>query len=827
MINLFLKNIMSKQTYRTLNNIINSIRELSSESDFAGREYDSLENFLLSMSFSFLYGIFTTDKKKCDNKPLHSSGDLKVYLPESSSSEFPFGDNFMLPDSFVKAFSRIFKEEGSELPAIIHEFFLENFPDGKLCEKSRKKTGVFYTPHPVTEYIVNKTLGGRIDHALEGMKSALKTCDMDSFIEIWEEMKNLRVVDPSCGWGIFLLHSYRKLSEFHRTSGKLARLLIEKEACLPFDAFDMLSEEYVDFAGKIEKLKEICITGKNPGIMIISSNIFGFDIDEKAVKIARHILLSEAGASPDRLTGTNTNIVYADFIKGFAEIKNYRFDLVLGNPPYFTIGGGGKGKSKTEYHAILNQDPFFSRFFRSQSDIFYYFVAGGIELLKSGGQLSFITPSYWLENEYADLLRESMVKTCKIEEIINFTPVRVFETRRGKPVNVDTTIFRMRKADVISEKKPESIFNAYIPVTEKGSANSLSYREFLENMMRTGNNSEVGSKVHRISVIQEELSGGKWIISPHREILSLMRKDGEKILPLGDISKSILEKFPGEFKSFPQKIITGVCSIGQGQETGLSEVFLLKDDLARELGLEREILKPVVKNSHVLRYGLSESGSVMIMLTNEDDISLYPKTMEYLEKHRLALEDRQRVKIKVRQWFAISIPQNYRIFDEAVKILVPYRATENRFAIDAGRHFNDGGDVRGIVINDGMKETFSYEYLTALLNSRLLTFWFQYCGKRKGNIFEYFTNPMSRIPIRIPDNSEKISLELLVAHVQDLYCELRKGSSLKTDETGEDKISGKISEVEGEIDRIVYQIYGISSLHIKIIEDSVRSGIRK
>ena len=817
---------MSKKTYRTLNNLIKSIREISSENGFDEEEYNSLENFLLSISFSFLYGIFNTDKKNYDRNPLHSSEDLRRYVPEAFLNEFPFTGNIILPDHFIRTFGKMFTEEGCELPAIIHEFFLENFSEGKVCEKGRKKTGVFYTPHPIVEYIVDKTLGRRINYALEVLKSSLITCNMDSFIDTWEEMKNIRVVDPSSGWGIFLLHSYRRLSEFHMTAGKLARLMIEKEACMPFDAFDMLSEEYVDFAAKIEKLKEICITGKNPGAMITGNNIFGFDIDRKAAKIARHILLSEAGAAPDGFSGTNNTIIYTDFIKGFADIKKHRFDFVLGNPPYFSIGGGGKGKSKTEYHAILNLDPFFSRFFRSQSDIFYYFVAGGIELLKPGGQLSFITPSYWLENEFADLLRESMVRQCKIEEIINFTPVRVFETRRGKPVNVDTTIFRIRKTDADPMINREKIFKAYIPVTEKGSANSLSYKEFLDNIEGACENQGNGSKIHKIPISQEELSGGKWILSPHREILSLMKKDMEKILSLGDISSNTLDKFPGEFINFKGKKIAGVCSIGQGQETGLSEVFLLKDELALDLGLEREILKPVVKNSHVLRYGLSESGSVMIMLTDEDDISLYPRTKDYLEKHRSALESRQRVRTKSRKWFAISIPQNYRIFDEAVKILVPYRATENRFAIDRGRHFNDGGDVRGIAINDRMKDIFSYEYLAALLNSRLLTFWFQQCGKRKGNIYEYFTNPMSRIPIRVPDISEKQALELLVSQVQDLYATMRTGNNLNKFNYTPDKIHGKISEVEGEIDRIVYQIYGISSLHIKVVEDSITSGTK-
>lgn len=815
---------MSKKTYRILNNTINSIRELSSEENFIGGDYNSLENFLLSVSFSFLYGLFSENTNRIALNSPHTAADLKTFIPDLILKEFPFTDNFILPDHFIKTFTKMFKDEGHELPAIIHEFFLENFPGGKLCEKSRKKTGVFYTPHRITQYIADKTLGERTASALTEMKDALDSCDIGSFIDKWEEIRSLRVVDPSCGWGIFLLHSFGKLAEFHRAAGKLARLMIEKEACNPFDAYDMLSDEYVDFTGKIEKLNEICRTGKNPGPVIINSNIFGFDIDEKAVKTARHILLSEAGVSPDGTSPVKTNIVYADFIKGFGEIRKIRFDFVLGNPPYFTIGGGGKGKSKTEYHALLSEDPFFRSFFRSQSDIFYYFVTGGIELLKPGGQLSFITPSYWLENEFADLLRESMVKNCNIEEIINFTPVRVFETRRGKPVNVDTTVFRMRKKASAGEKNGKGVFNAYIPLVDKDSAGTLSYGEFLDGMMTSGEDAGTGERVHSISINQGDLSGGKWIISPHNKILTLMKKDGEMILPLGDILKNTLEKFPGEFESFNGNGMSGVCSVGQGQETGLSEVFLLKDDFARQLGLEREILKPVLKNSHILRYGLSESGFVMILLTDEDDISQYPRTLEYLENHRSALEARQRVRIGVRKWFSISIPQNYRIFDEPVKILVPYRAPHNRFAIDRGRHFNDGGDIRGIVINEGMKSSFSYEYLTALLNSRLLTFWFQQCGKRKGNIYEYFTNPMSRIPIRIPDKLMKETLEQLVIRVQDLYRALRSDCTNDKTYAGPGKISGKISEVEWEIDRIVYQIYGISNLHVKIIEDTVKSG---
>jgi hypothetical protein len=367
---------------------------------------------------------------------------------------------------------------------------------------------------------------------------------------------------------------------------------------------------------------------------------------------------------------------------------------------------------------------------------------GSLKVLKPGGALSFIVPSYWMENEFADRLRAFVLKESNIEEIINFSPHPVFETLEGTRAGVDTSIFRLtKKSKMLSMPAPPfSVFRSPAPSSRKTIPENA--EAFLQEI-RSDGDGVLREKVNALT-----LGAGKWILASKATRLSFTVKDGVEIFPLGDIMPLQKAQYPDEFIDMDDKEIQGICSIGQGQEAGFSRAFTVSMEKAAFDQLEPQLLKPLVKSRHVKKWYLENSNQLIITIRDEDDIDKYPNIKKHLEFYREILEKRQRVVTGQRKWYSLSIPQNMELFATIPKIVVPYRSTTNTFALDKTGHFNDSGDVRAIAIKPRWQKKVTYEYILALLNSRLTGYWYEQAGKKKGEMFEFFSQPMSRIPVK-------------------------------------------------------------------------------
>lgn len=108
------------------------------------------------------------------------------------------------------------------------------------------------------------------------------------------------------------------------------------------------------------------------------------------------------------------------------------FDIVIGNPPYRLCQ-----PSNTSDH-LLN---YYKKYFKVASykiDLFHLFFERGIDLLKTKGVLSYITPNTYLTNKYIKPLRQYILDTCKIHTIVNHD--KVFDT-----ASVDTATIILSK----------------------------------------------------------------------------------------------------------------------------------------------------------------------------------------------------------------------------------------------------------------------------------------------------------------------------------------------------------------------------------------------
>lgn len=267
---------------------------------------------------------------------------------------------------------------------------------------NRKEQGIYYTPTYIVDYIVKNTLG----ELIKG-----KTPD---------EALKIRVLDPACGSGSFLIKAFDHLKTYHR----------EKN-----------SQWYAQ--SQIDSRKDP--KNQNPESQILKNNIFGVDLDSKAVEIAQLNLLLKAATYHSLLPPLTENIKNGNSLiddkavagekafkweTEFAEIMDEgKFDVIIGNPPYgAVISTAEKQYISSNYKAASG------RF-----DTFYYFIEKSLYLLKNGGIFGLIVPDTWLTNYQSQTLRELLLNHSSIVQIVSL-PQKVFTD-----ANVDTCIIIAKK----------------------------------------------------------------------------------------------------------------------------------------------------------------------------------------------------------------------------------------------------------------------------------------------------------------------------------------------------------------------------------------------
>lgn len=302
-----------------------------------------------------------------------------------------------------------------------HRAVVEEKPEVK------KAGGVYYTPTYIVDYIVKNTVG----RLLEGKTPKTAAA--------------LRILDPACGSGSFLIGAYQHLLDWHR-------------------------DWYVGHdpakwsTGRAPVLRQAqgggwgLTTAERKRILV--NNIYGVDIDSQAVEVtklslllkvlegeneetlARQLQMFHERALPD--LGKNikcgNSLISPDFFDGRLAVDDAErnqinafdwpaeflsitkaggFDVVIGNPPYYKVSG--------------NVDPLQLAYFKNayrcstyKTDLYALFAERSFQLLKQGGLHSFIVPNSFLAGTYLFPVRELLAERHTLIELILFKNVKVF-----------------------------------------------------------------------------------------------------------------------------------------------------------------------------------------------------------------------------------------------------------------------------------------------------------------------------------------------------------------------------------------------------------------
>ena len=304
------------------------------------------------------------------------------------------------------------------------------------------------------------------------------------------------------------------------------------------------------------------------------------------------------------------------------------FDVVIGNPPYFSLNTINK-------EFVVSLANRYKSIHTGYNDIVYYFIYISIELLNPNGFCIFITSNYYLGNNYAKKLREYLKK--HVIKIVNFKDHQVFSEA--------------------------SIHTCITCSSKKLAIEKILFFESTDDLHI--DSSKIETSLQAFEIDRNELKHD-WIIADENKLI-LINKLNDGCYKLGDIS--IIEK---------------------GSTSGKNEVFTVSYRFAKVNLFEKEILKKNIKNADISRYSIQDRGNYLIYTDKNTIIEDYPNIYSYLSTHKPVLSSRNEVKKGLYPWYQLERPRKKYIFDTSEKIVVPYRSETNKFGIlfkNSGKEF--------------------------------------------------------------------------------------------------------------------------------------------
>jgi len=666
----------------------------------------------------------------------------------------------------------------------------------------RKAGGVYYTPKYIVDYIVKNTVGKLI----EGKTP--------------KQIEKIKILDPACGSGSFLLGAYQYLLDYHL---EYYRKHPKEAQTISFDFYQKVSPEDLSLPLRTKA-------------RILKNNIFGVDLDAQAVEITmmslylkalegeRSLLPKKQALLPSlaynikcgnsligydildspllslRAEGKAISDVFPDETKsrinpfdwnsktaGFGEIMNPSHSpLEKGqHPPASPLNKGG---TKGGFDAVIGNPPYvrqemlgdFKEYFRQHykvyhgaADLYAYFVEKAVSMLKTGGFFSYIVSNKWMRANYGEPLRR-WLKQQRIEEITDFGDLPVFDGATTYPC-----IIRIGKGSSLPK------FNAA----------QIKTLEFSSLANYVNDNS--------FKISKSSLSDKGW---------SLVDESVQnQLAKLKKASKPLGEYVNGE--------------IYRGMLTGLNEAFVIdretKDRLIQKDPKSAEIIKPFLLGRDIKRYELPQSERYLIFTRRSIDIKKYPAIQEHLSNFKDRLmpkpKDWKGDNWKGRKpgsykWYEIQDAVDYYNEFDKPKIIVPAIVKSASYAFDTGSFYSN--DKTSIIATDDL-------YLLGILNSKVSDFVMHSISSTKqGGFFEYKPMYLQQLPIRTIDfkkPSEKAIHDKLVSLV-DRMLELHKKKNAMSLSAEREKVEREIAVTDEKIDDIVYGLYGVTEEERKIIE---------
>ncbi|MBC7628761.1 N-6 DNA methylase, partial [Ferruginibacter sp.] len=760
-----------------------------------GACYQNLFTYFKEADSKYNSGLFDFKKDSISHKTLVDNKTIKGIINELYYPISPYEFSVLSVEILGSAYEQFLGKQIKLTPG--HRAVIEEKPE------VRKAGGVYYTPQYIVEYIVENTVGklAPMPPSPKGEKGITPA-----------EVAKLKIVDPACGSGSFLLGAYQYLLNWHV---EFFMPEFEKLTAIAQNSKDYTEKERNEAIKERNKLP-LTPTGNLTTALkkqILLNNIYGVDIDTQAVEVTKLSLLlkcmeGETGSSinaemrfGERVLPTldsniksGNSLIDMDFYngqidfepalekkvkpfsweQGFAAVfKQGGFDVVIGNPPYVKIQTMKEiSKDSVNYYKFKYKSAEYGNY-----DLYVAFVEKGFSLLGKKGLLGFILPNKFFNTDYGRGLRGFINDEKALDKIVDFGSNQVFE-------NATTYCCLL-----------------FLNTIEKNTFNYLKV------------NPDVLSAEHNfINLSKSEYSNDVWNFQGENENKILLKLNVQSV-----------------------KLIDLPCEISRGSSTGNDSVFIVQENrdgtyttaAGNIINLEKQVLRKPIFATNYTRYNLRKDTNEYLIfpyrLDNKASIidelelkNLYPLAYSYLKSQKLKLEERA----QYQQWYSYSAPRSLLLHSKA-DILIPLLADKGLFTElpfnKAQYTLMAGGGFSISIINENIDKHF----LLGLLNSNLL-FWVL---KNISNVFrggwitctkQYF----SQLPIKQIDftnKSEKSLHDEIVQLVETmLQLQQQKQSSHLPNEL--QLLEQRIVYTDAAINKKVYALYGLTEDEVKLVE---------
>jgi type I restriction-modification system DNA methylase subunit len=717
-------------------------------------------------------------------------------------------------DVDVNILGHIFEHSLGEIENVQAEIKGEKVESQKT---KRKKDGIFYTPKYITKYIVENTIGTLCDEKrnelqlideeyAKGRKNRKKDIvrALDKKLDDYRNwLLSLTILDPACGSGAFLNQALEFLITEHKK--------IDELRCQLLGGAIVFSDITAD---------------------ILEKNIYGVDINEESVEIAKLSLWLRTAQKGRKLNSLSNNIKCGNSLidnpqvagdkafnwqNEFPEILSTGgFDVVIGNPPYVQL------QSMGEMSNLLSKSGYLT--YNKSADLYCLFYERGCQLLKPKGFLSYITSNKWLRVNYGVSLRKFLTTKVNPTILIDFPGIPVFAD-----AVVDPHILILRKEPYQGKTEACAIKTNTVDLETVFELNKTSCK----------------------------FSAESWTI--------MLPDEARKI---------------GQMKLNGIKLKNLPITINYGIKTGYNEAFFIDEETRQKLiesdPKSAELIKPMLRGRDISPYGISGSEFLINVHNGLKDknppinsiiINDYPTIKNHLDVFYPALAKRGDKG---------DTPYNLRncaYLEEFAKpkIMYPNMTSVFPFMYDeTGFLSNDKSFILSAQDN-----TVSLLFLVAVFNSSLAKLWiWYYCPELGDNrreirkvYFEHFPVPqaneeqtakleklakeriwftadMQTLTSKfVRTIQRKFNFEIMTGKLQDWYLisyaefikelsKLKVKLSLSEEAEWEEyftlekqkaqTLKSEIAKTDKEIDQMVYELYGVTEEGFGGVEEEVK-----
>ncbi|OQY45429.1 MAG: hypothetical protein B6242_10365 [Anaerolineaceae bacterium 4572_78] len=686
----------------------------------------------------------------------------------------------------------------------------------------KKAGGVYYTPTYIVDYIVAETVG------------KLLHCKSPKAIG------HVKILDPACGSGTFLLQAYQFLLDWYleyysthepekwakkkkppiRESG----IRIQDSDLSGFrkpDRSKLAWQELGSWQLTLHERKRILI-----------AHIHGVDIDRQAVEVTKLSLFlkvlegeNDASLQPTliyerALPDLSDNIKCGNSLVGWdvlqesevgsqeSDMKNLNpfdwhaefstvmaaggFDAIIGNPPYARI------QTLVKFYPM--QVDYFKKTYQSAKtgnyDIYVLFLEKCMQLMKKSGMLGFILPHKFFNAKFGRGVRKVISDKQAISHVVYFGAEQIFRN-----ATTYTCLLCLHGT-------PQEKF-VFVKINENDSMPET--LNFIQN--------QIEHVSYEPAMIMQPQDDSAWHF-------------------YGAKTKLVLDKLYQQ----PQTLADATHKIFQGIATSADKIYVLRilkegeetylcysKHMDKEIEIEKGLVKPFLMGKNVHRYEPVKPINVVIfpyqLEPNKATLMAqtfiqehYPMGWKYLHANRKALEGRERGRMKGERFYAYIYPKNLLEF-ERVKIMTRDICDKPSMSIDVQGNLYHTTTLHSFVFKETCYE--NHKYFLGVCNSKILHFFLQATGTvLRGGYIRFLPLYLSPFPIRRIDfdNAAEIAMHEHMVSLVESMLDLNARLAVVKSPHEEVMLQRQIVATDRQIDMLVYSLYDLTESEIKIVE---------